>query len=88
MREKIKKKGGQDLVAVKENLIDLVWGNDKPARPNEAVKVLPNEYAGKSYQDKIRELLKEIEKKKCAGLVVCRLFARPDPFVLRQVSDA
>ncbi|KAF4548174.1 Xaa-Pro aminopeptidase P-like protein [Elsinoe fawcettii] len=71
--EKIRKKGGKDLVAVKENLVDLVWGKDKPERPNEPAKVLSNEFSGKPYQEKIEELRKEIDKKKAAGLVVSML---------------
>ncbi|KAF2219766.1 peptidase M24 [Elsinoe ampelina] len=71
--EKIRKKGGNDLVAVKENLVDLVWGKDKPARPNEPAKVLSNEFSGKPYQEKIEELRKEIDKKKAAGMVVSML---------------
>ncbi|GAM86859.1 hypothetical protein ANO11243_048790 [Dothideomycetidae sp. 11243] len=73
LAEKIKKRGGKDLVAVKENLVDQVWGKDKPSRPSEPVKVLANEYAGKSFQDKIEDVRKEIEKKKAAGLVVSML---------------
>ncbi|KAG8629740.1 hypothetical protein KVT40_001359 [Elsinoe batatas] len=71
--EKIRKKGGKDLVAVKENLVDLVWGKDKPARPNEPAKVLSNDFSGKPYQEKIEELRKEIDKKKAAGMVVSML---------------
>ncbi|TKX22239.1 putative Xaa-Pro aminopeptidase P [Elsinoe australis] len=71
--EKIKKKGGKDLVAVKENLVDLVWAKDKPPRPNEPAKVLSNEFAGKPYQEKIEDLRKEIDKKKAAGMVVSML---------------
>jgi len=71
--EKIKKKGGKDLVGIAENLVDQVWGKDKPARPNEPVRVLSLEYAGKRYQDKIEELRKELDKKKAAGFVVSML---------------
>ena len=73
LAEKIKKKGGNDLVGIAANLVDEVWGNKKPARPNEAVKLLGMEYAGKTYQDKIEELRKELEKKKAAGFVVSML---------------
>lgn len=73
MAEKIKKKGGKDLVAVRENLVDQVWGSAKPAKPNEPARVLSNDYAGKSYQDKLHDLRKEIEKKKSAGIVVSML---------------
>ena len=73
MAEKIKKKGGKDLVAVKDNLVDAVWGKDKPPRPNEKVKVLANTYAGKGFQEKIEELRKDLDKRKSAGFVVCTL---------------
>ena len=71
--EKINKKGGKDLVAVKQNLVDEVWSAEKPARPSEEVKVLPNDFAGKSYQDKIHDLRREIEKRKSSGMVVSML---------------
>lgn len=73
LADKIKKKGGKDLVAVKENLADAVWGKDKPARPNEKVKVLGHEYSGKKFQEKIEDLKKELDKKKSAGFVVSML---------------
>ncbi|PNS15603.1 hypothetical protein CAC42_862 [Sphaceloma murrayae] len=73
LNDKIKKKGGKELVAVKENLVDLVWGQEKPSRPNEPAKVLSNEFSGKAYQDKIEDLRKEIDKKRAAGLVVSML---------------
>ena len=40
LSEKIKKKGGKELKAVKQNLVDIVWGQSKPSRPNEKVNVL------------------------------------------------
>ncbi len=40
LADKIKKKGGKDLVGVAANLVDEVWGSKKPARPNEPVKLL------------------------------------------------
>jgi len=73
LADKIKKKGGKSLVAIAENLVDQVWGTDKPARPNEPVRVLGQEYAGKSFQGKIEDLRKELEKKKAAGFVVSML---------------
>ncbi|KAK0259540.1 hypothetical protein LTR91_013157 [Friedmanniomyces endolithicus] len=73
LSEKIKKKGGKELVAVSDNMVDWVWGKQKPARPNEPAKVLGLEYAGKKYQDKIEELRKELDKKKAAGFVVSML---------------
>lgn len=73
LAEKIRKKGGKDLVALAENLVDQVWGTEKPARPNEPVRVLGMEYAGKKFQEKIEELRKELDKKKAAAFVVSML---------------
>ena len=73
LNDKIKKKGGKHLVGVAENLVDLVWDKEKPARPNEPAKVLGLESAGKKFQEKIDELRKELEKKKAAGFVVSML---------------
>ena len=73
LAEKIKKKGGGELVGSTTNLVDLVWGKKKPARPNEKVKVHPVKFSGRESSKKIEESRKEIEKKKVAGLVVSML---------------
>lgn len=52
--------------------MDLVWGQSKPSRPNEKVKVLDIKFAGKNFQDKLEDLRKELEKKRVAGLVICK----------------
>jgi Xaa-Pro aminopeptidase len=72
LSEKIKKKGGS-YKAVGENLIDRVWGKERPARPSNKVKIQPDKYAGKSFQDKLEDLRKELEKRKSAGFVVSML---------------
>lgn len=73
LAEKITKKGGGELVGSTNNLVDAVWGKSKPARPNEKVKVHPVKYSGKETSDKIQDLVKELEKKKAAGLIVSML---------------
>lgn len=73
LSEKIKKKGGKDLIAVKENLVDSVWDSARPARPNEKADVLTLDFAGKKFQDKIDDLRKDLDKKKSAGFVVSML---------------
>lgn len=72
MTEKIKKKGGAALIGVKTNLVDVVWGDDRPPRPQEKIKTLPLEFSGKKFEEKIDDLRKELEKKKSAGLIVCK----------------
>lgn len=69
------------MTGVSENLVDIVWGKGKPPRPNEKVKVLGEEFAGKTFQDKIQDLRKELEKKKSAGLIVCTLMNAPETAV-------
>ncbi|KAI1812853.1 aminopeptidase-like protein [Poronia punctata] len=73
LSEKIKKNGGKDLEPVAENLVDLVWGSERPPRPNEPVIVLDEKYAGKSVSAKLEELRKELEKKKSLGFVISML---------------
>ncbi|POS85655.1 Creatinase/aminopeptidase [Erysiphe pulchra] len=73
LMDSIKKKGGKGLIAVDSNLVDLVWGSDRPKRSVLPVKILGQEYTGKDTQTKLRELRIELEKKKCAGIVVSML---------------
>ena len=72
LADKIKKKGGE-YKAVSENLVDLVWGKDRPSRPSEKVIVQPLEYSGRSFEDKIADIRKELEKKKSLGFVASML---------------
>ena len=73
LAEKIKKSGGGDLVAITENLVDIVWGKDRPANPAEPVNLLPEKYSGKDTKTKLSELRKDLEKKNSAGFVVSML---------------
>ncbi|ESZ99310.1 putative Xaa-pro aminopeptidase P [Sclerotinia borealis F-4128] len=71
--EKVKKRGGSDLIAVEENLVDLVWGDDRPSSPKEPVKVLAREFCGKDVRTKLEDLRKELQKKKSSGFIVSML---------------
>jgi len=73
LAEKIKKRGGRDLVAVDKNLVDLVWGRDRPSRPQEPVTILPQMYAGRAFKAKLEDIRKDLEKRKSAGLIVSAL---------------
>ncbi|KAI0413706.1 peptidase M24, structural domain-containing protein [Xylaria grammica] len=73
LSDKIQKSGGKELVAIAENLIDLVWGSDRPSRPNEPVVVLHQEFAGKDVKTKLEELRKELDKKKALAFIVSML---------------
>lgn len=71
--EKIKKRGGQDLIAIEENLVDAVWGASRPPRPSEPVRVLGQQFAGKRVKTKLEELRKELDKKKSSGFIISML---------------
>ncbi|QDS70296.1 hypothetical protein FKW77_008065 [Venturia effusa] len=73
LAEKIKKKGGTGLEPVKENLVDTIWGNERPTRPNEKVIVLDTKFSGKKFEEKLEDVRKELEKKKSAGIVISML---------------
>lgn len=73
LSEKIQKSGGKELEAVAENLVDIVWGSDKPSRPNEPVIILDEKYSGIDVKAKLEELRKELEKRKSLGFVVSML---------------
>jgi Xaa-Pro aminopeptidase len=73
LQESLKKKSNASLVGIKENLVDEVWGFQRPPRPTEKVKALPEKYSGKKFQEKIEELRKELDKKKAAGIIISML---------------
>lgn len=56
-----------------ENLVDLVWSSERPARPHGPIMLLPEKYSGKDSASKLADLRKELEKKKSAGFVVSLL---------------
>ncbi|KAM0334068.1 hypothetical protein ACHAQA_001088 [Verticillium albo-atrum] len=70
---KIQKSGGSDLIALERNLIDAVWGDDRPARPKNPAVILGNEFAGKNVEAKLKDLRQELAKKDSPGMVVSML---------------
>ncbi|KAK4123251.1 Creatinase/aminopeptidase [Parathielavia appendiculata] len=69
----VKKSGGAGLKAVDENLIDQVWGDNRPARSSNPIVLLPEKYSGKDTATKLADLRRELEKKKAAGFVLSML---------------
>lgn len=64
---------GHQLVAVSDNLVDAVWGNDRPARASNPVFTLPVKWTGKPVSAKLEDAVKFVESKKCMALVVTEL---------------
>ncbi|CAI8054675.1 Xaa-Pro aminopeptidase 1 [Geodia barretti] len=60
---------GQVLVPVSVNLVDLVW-DSRPARPVNPLMVLPLQYSGHSWQEKVSDVRKKMEARSATSLVV------------------
>lgn len=73
-------------MGIENNLVDQVWGNERPSRPNEKVKVLELEFSGKKFQEKIEDVRKVLDKKKSAGFIVCACYVALDS-MLRVHAD-
>ncbi len=56
--------GEIDTLDGKGNLIDAIWGEQRPAVPLSPFRVHPLEYAGQSVTDKVEKIRKEMKEKK------------------------
>ncbi|GJJ10622.1 hypothetical protein Clacol_004849 [Clathrus columnatus] len=61
---------GSSLVPTEHNLVDQVWGNDRPPRTQNPVFTLDVKYAGVSSADKIKNLRKILSDKNASGIVI------------------
>lgn len=66
-------KDKESVLVPTENLVDKVWGKERPERPSNTVFPLEEKYAGKSIKDKIARLREQIQKKKASATVVTQL---------------
>lgn len=73
LTDNIQKAGGADFLPLDENLVDLVWADERPPRPQEPVIVLPENFNGKSVQAKLEELREDLQKRHAAGFIVSML---------------
>ena len=70
--EKSLKSNKIQLTAVSSNLVDLVW-KDRPKFPDNPIFPLAFEFTGESWQDKIKRVREEMEKKQCQLKVLTAL---------------
>ncbi|XP_046436106.1 xaa-Pro aminopeptidase 1-like isoform X2 [Neodiprion fabricii] len=61
------------LVAVHNNLIDAIWQTDRPPYNADPATVLEDKYAGRPWQEKIREVRREMELVGANALVLTAL---------------
>ncbi|OAQ99509.1 hypothetical protein LLEC1_01707 [Akanthomyces lecanii] len=73
LTEIIQKAGGAGLTAVTGNLIDEIWGSDRPDLPTCSIFVHPDRHAGKSVKAKLAELREVILKSNASGMYVTML---------------
>eukprot|EP01117_Protostelium_nocturnum_P002766 TRINITY_DN13699_c0_g1_i1.p1 TRINITY_DN13699_c0_g1~~TRINITY_DN13699_c0_g1_i1.p1 ORF type:complete len:626 (+),score=175.90 TRINITY_DN13699_c0_g1_i1:95-1972(+) len=71
--EKELKGNGSKLVAVNDNLIDLVWSKEQPSYPSNSISIHPNSLAGTTREEKIKNLREEIKKEGVDAFVVTSL---------------
>ncbi|MHC5307035.1 aminopeptidase P family protein [Bartonella sp. LJL80] len=64
LRSSVEEQAKGELVALSENLVDMVW-TDQPEPPLSEVTIQPIEYAGVSAEDKIRKMQDELQKTAC-----------------------
>lgn len=64
---------GHQLVPIATNLIDLVWGANKPAIPNNPVVPLALKYTGRSIREKLEVVRSRMVEKHCSILVLTAL---------------
>ncbi|EAU82877.1 aminopeptidase P [Coprinopsis cinerea okayama7 len=62
-----------ELVPSKKNLVDIVWGSERPARPQNPVFHLDEKYSGQSFKEKVKKVREEIAKEKGKAFVVTML---------------
>ncbi|ORX77197.1 putative Xaa-Pro aminopeptidase P [Basidiobolus meristosporus CBS 931.73] len=60
------------LVTIHENLIDQIW-DDQPAFPSNKIFVHPIKYAGRSIEDKLKQVRQEYAKHNAYGFIVSAL---------------
>lgn len=59
-----------ELVSLSDNLVDIVWGSDRPARTLNHVFPLSIEFTGQTHENKLAGVRKELENKKLVATVV------------------
>lgn len=73
LENNIKASGSGKLIALDDNLVDLAWSSDRPARTQAPVFVHPLQYAGQTVQSKLAALRENLRKASSLGLFVTML---------------
>jgi Xaa-Pro aminopeptidase len=64
---------GQTLVQIRQNLVDLVWGGQRPACPTDKLMVLGVEFTGKTSAKKLQEVRSATASENAEAVVLSEL---------------
>ncbi|KAM9326274.1 uncharacterized protein PAF06_002460 [Gastrophryne carolinensis] len=53
---------GRILLSIPTNLVDVVWGNQRPPLPDNEIYSLPKEFVGNGWQEKVAIIREQMEK--------------------------
>ncbi|XP_006204058.1 xaa-Pro aminopeptidase 2 [Vicugna pacos] len=53
----------RELVSITINLVDLVWGSERPAVPSEPVYALQEAFTGSTWQEKVSDIRSQMQKR-------------------------
>lgn len=74
IKELLNKKGNKaHVVPITNNLIDEIWGSERPSRPKQPIMILDDVYAGQTYKEKVTTLQAEIAKNNGTSFFVSAL---------------
>ncbi|XP_037953198.1 xaa-Pro aminopeptidase 2-like [Teleopsis dalmanni] len=62
-----------ELTKINNNLVDLIWGSERPSPITMQITVQERLYAGDRWEDKVSELRRQLESHKCDAMVVTSL---------------
>nr|XP_058147044.1 xaa-Pro aminopeptidase 2 isoform X2 [Dasypus novemcinctus] len=60
----------RQLVSITDNLVDLVWGSQRPPIPSQPIYALKEEFTGSTWQDKVSSIRSQMQKHRKAPTAV------------------
>lgn len=73
LKEKLQADKSASLMGIADNLVDQIWGNERPKRPENPLTVQVHKYSGKKSTDKLSDLRKFIKDNNGQGYIVSML---------------
>ncbi|XP_075752724.1 xaa-Pro aminopeptidase 2 [Pelodiscus sinensis] len=59
---RVLKDSGRTLVPIEDNLVDLVWGSQRPPPPTSPIYLLPETFTGSTWQEKVSGIRSQMEQ--------------------------